>query len=200
MELSAGFIHLITNKVLKLYGGDLAIGAMTAITSINLLFYMPVFGISQGMQTIIAYNYGAKQFDRAKKALLIGIIGAIGILSLGLIAVIFIPEMLIGIFTKDAILMELGLNGISIYSLTLPAVGICILGSVYFQSIGSAKKSIVLSLLRQVIIFIPLILLLPKHFGLNGVWAAQPIADIISVLIIGVFLIKEFKNRILISH
>jgi Na+-driven multidrug efflux pump len=127
-------------------------------------------------------------------------IGAIGILSLGLIAVIFIPEMLIGIFTKDAILMELGLNGISIYSLTLPAVGICILGSVYFQSIGSAKKSIVLSLLRQVIIFIPLILLLPKHFGLNGVWAAQPIADIISVLIIGVFLIKEFKNRILISH
>ena len=83
MELSAGFIHLITNKVLKPYGGDLAIGAMTAITSINLLFYMPVFGISQGMQTIIAYNYGAKQFDRAKKALSIGMIGAIGNIIFG---------------------------------------------------------------------------------------------------------------------
>ena len=175
MELSAGFIHLITNKVLKLYGGDLAIGAMTAITSINLLFYMPVFGISQGMQTIIAYNYGAKQFDRAKKALSIGMIGAIGI------------------FTKDATLMELALNGISIYSLTLPAVGICILGAVYFQSIGNAKMSIVLSLLRQVIVFIPLILLIPKLLGLNGVWAAQPLADIISTLIIVGFLIKEFK-------
>ena len=139
------------------------------------------------MQTIIAYNYGAKQFDRAKKALSIGMIGAIGILSLGLIATRLFPEILIGIFTKDATLMELALNGISIYSLTLPAVGICILGAVYFQSIGNAKMSIVLSLLR------PLILLIPKLLGLNGVWAAQPLADIISTLIIVGFLIKEFK-------
>ena len=194
MELASGFIHLITNKVLKLYGGDLAIGAMTAITSINLLFLMPVYGISQGMQTIIAYNYGAKQFDRAKKALSIGILGAAGILSFGLIAILLFPKHFISIFTKDARLMELALNGISIYSLTLPAGGICILGTVYFQSIGSAKKSIVLSLLRQVIVFIPLILIVPKYFGLNGVWAAQPLADIVSMIIIGLFLIKEFKD------
>ena len=194
MELASGFIHLITNKVLKLYGGDLAIGAMTAITSINLLFMMPVYGISQGMQTIIAYNYGAKQFDRAKKALSIGIVGAVGILSFGLMAIILFPKHFISIFTKDARLMELALNGISIYSLTLPAIGICILGTVYFQSIGSAKKSIVLSLLRQVIVFIPLILIVPKYFGLNGVWAAQPLADIVSMIIIVLFLIKEFKD------
>lgn len=194
MELASGFIHLITNKVLKVYGGDLAIGAMTAITSINLLFMMPVYGISQGMQTIIAYNYGAKQFDRSKKALSIGILGAIGILSFGLISILLFPKQFISIFTKDARLMELALNGISIYSLTLPAIGICILGTVYFQSIGSAKKSIVLSLLRQVIVFIPLILVVPKYFGLNGVWAAQPLADIVSMIIIGLFLIKEFKD------
>ena len=194
MELASGFIHLITNKVLKLYGGDLAIGAMTAIISINLLLLMPVYGISQGMQTIIAYNYGAKQFDRAKKALSIGILGAAGILSFGLIAILLFPKQFISIFTKDARLMELALNGISIYSLTLPAIGICILGTVYFQSIGSAKKSIVLSLLRQVIVFIPLILIVPKYFGLNGVWAAQPLADIVSMIIIGLFLIKEFKD------
>lgn len=194
MELASGFIHLITNKVLKVYGGDLAIGAMTAITSINLLFMMPVYGISQGMQTIIAYNYGAKQFDRSKKALSIGILGAIGILSFGLISILLFPKQFISIFTKDARLMELALNGISIYSLTLPAIGICILGTVYFQSIGSAKKSIVLSLLRQVIVFIPLILLVPKYFGLNGVWAAQPLADIVSMIIIGLFLRKEFKD------
>lgn len=66
MELAAGFIHLITNRVLKDYGGDLAIGAMTSITSIYLLFLMPVFGLSQGMQTIVAYNYGAKEYKRAK--------------------------------------------------------------------------------------------------------------------------------------
>ena len=193
MELASGFIHLITNKVLKLYGGDLAIGAMTAITSINLLFLMPVYGISQGMQTIIAYNYGAKQFERAKKALLIGIVAATIVLSFGIFAILLFPKLFIGIFTKDAILTDLALNGIYIYSLTLPAIGICILGTVYFQSIGSAKKSIVLSLLRQVIVFIPLILVVPKYFGLNGVWAAQPLADVVSMIIIGLFLIKEFK-------
>ena len=193
MELASGFIHLITNKVLKLYGGDLAIGAMTAITSINLLFLMPVYGISQGMQTIIAYNYGAKQFERAKKALLIGIVAATIVLSFGIFAILLFPKLFIGIFTKDAILTDLALNGIYIYSLTLPAIGICILGTVYFQSIGSAKKSIVLSLLRQVIVFIPLILIVPKYFGLNGVWAAQPLADVVSMIIIGLFLIKEFK-------
>ena len=193
MELASGFIHLITNKVLKVYGGDLAIGAMTAITSINLLFLMPVYGISQGMQTIIAYNYGAKQFERAKKALLIGIVAATIVLSFGIFAILLFPKLFIGIFTKDAILTELALNGIYIYSLTLPAIGICILGTVYFQSIGSAKKSIVLSLLRQVIVFIPLILVVPKYFGLNGVWAAQPLADLVSMIIIGLFLIKEFK-------
>ena len=193
MELASGFIHLITNKVLKVYGGDLVIGAMTAITSINLLFLMPVYGISQGMQTIIAYNYGAKQFERAKKALLIGIVAATIVLSFGIFAILLFPKLFIGIFTKDAILTDLALNGIYIYSLTLPAIGICILGTVYFQSIGSAKKSIVLSLLRQVIVFIPLILIVPKYFGLNGVWAAQPLADVVSMIIIGLFLIKEFK-------
>ena len=124
--LSDLIIQFRTNKVLKVYGGDLAIGAMTAITSINLLFMMPVYGISQGIQTIIAYNYGAKQFDRAKKALLIGIVGTVGILSFGLIAILLFPKEFISIFTKDASLMELALNGISIYSLTLPAIGICI--------------------------------------------------------------------------
>ena len=192
--LSDLIIQFRTNKVLKVYGGDLAIGAMTAITSINLLFMMPVYGISQGIQTIIAYNYGAKQFDRAKKALLIGIVGTVGILSFGLIAILLFPKEFISIFTKDASLMELALNGISIYSLTLPAIGICILGTVYFQSIGSAKKSIILSLLRQVIVFIPLILIVPKYFGLNGVWAAQPLADIVSMIIIVLYLKKEFKD------
>ncbi|MFQ6849117.1 MAG: MATE family efflux transporter, partial [Clostridium perfringens] len=85
MELAAGFIHLITNRVLKDYGGDLAIGAMTSITSIYLLFLMPVFGLSQGMQTIVAYNYGAKEYNRAKKTLLMTIIIATLILTLGLV-------------------------------------------------------------------------------------------------------------------
>ncbi|RDY25500.1 MATE family efflux transporter [Romboutsia weinsteinii] len=193
-ELSAGFIHLVTNRVLKIYGGDLAIGAMTTVTSISLMFLMPVFGLSQGMQTIIAYNYGAKQYDRAKKALSLSIAVATSILTIGFILIRLFPELFVGVFTKNNELMNLAINGISINLISLPTIGISILGPVYFQSIGSAKKSMVLSLLRQVIILIPVILIVPKILGLNGVWMSQPISDIVTMMIIGAFLIKEFKK------
>ncbi len=195
MELASGSIHLVTNRILRVYGGDLAIGAMTTVTSICLLFLMPVFGVSQGMQTIIAYNYGAKQYKRAKKTLSIAIVAATVMLSLGFIIIRVFPQQLIGIFTNDKKLLELAINGLSIYSFTLPIIGISILGTVYFQSIGSAKLSMVLGLLRQVIILIPVIIIVPKIFGLNGVWMSQPIADIGAMIIVGIFLLKEFKSK-----
>ena len=195
MELAAGFIHLVTNRVLQVYGGDLAIGAMTAVTSISLMFLMPVFGLSQGMQTIIAYNYGAKQIDRAKKTLLMAIVAATGLLTVGCILIQMFPEFFVSIFTKDKDLMNLAVNGININLITLPTIGISILGAVYFQCIGRAKLSMILSILRQVIILIPVILVVPKIFGLNGVWFSQPIADIGAMIIISFFLVREFKVK-----
>lgn len=195
MELASGSIHLVINRILRVYGGDLAIGAMTTVTSICLLFLMPVFGVSQGMQTIIAYNYGAKQYKRTKKTLSIAIVAATVMLSLGFIIIRVFPQQLIGIFTNDKKLLELAINGLSIYSFALPIIGISILGTVYFQSIGSAKLSMVLGLLRQVIILIPVIIIVPKIFGLNGVWMSQPIADIGAMIIVGILLLKELKNK-----
>ncbi|CEQ04033.1 MATE efflux family protein [[Clostridium] sordellii] len=195
MELASGSIHLVTNRVLKVYGGDLSIGAMAAITSICLMFLMPVFGLSQGMQTIIAYNYGAKEYDRARKALFSAIIAGTIILTLGFVLIKIYPEKFIGIFTNDDKLISLALNGIKIYSITLPIIGISILGTVYFQSIGSAKVSMVLGLLRQVIILIPVILVVPKIYGLDGVWMSQPIADLGAMIVVGLFLIRDIKIR-----
>ncbi|WP_122641075.1 MATE family efflux transporter [Romboutsia sp. Marseille-P6047] len=195
MELAAGSIHLVTNKVLKIYGGDLAIGAMTAVTSVLLMFLMPIFGLSQGMQTIIAYNYGAKQYDRAKKTLGLALIISSIILTLGLIAVKLVPELFVGIFTNDSELMKLAVKGINLNLTTLPLIGVSILGPVYFQSIGKAKLSMLLTLLRQVILLIPIIYIIPKLFGLNGVWISQPISDIGAMIIVGIFLIKEFKKE-----
>lgn len=195
MELASGSIHLVTNRVLKVYGGDLSIGAMAAITSICLMFLMPVFGLSQGMQTIIAYNYGAKEYDRARKALFSAIIAGTIILTLGFVLIRIYPEKFIGIFTNDDKLILLALNGIKIYSITLPIIGISILGTVYFQSIGSAKVSMILGLLRQVIILIPVILVVPKVYGLDGVWMSQPIADLGSMIVVGLFLIRDIKIR-----
>ena len=195
MEMAAGSIHLVTNKVLKIYGGDLSIGAMTAVTSISLMFLMPIFGLSQGMQTIIAYNHGAKQPERSRKTLFIGILYGTILLTIGFVAVRLFPEVFVGIFTKDETLMKMAIEGIKINLITLPIVGISILGSVYFQSIGEAKKSMFLSLLRQVIILIPVIIIVPKIYGLKGVWASQPIADFFAMFIVGLFQYKEFKKE-----
>lgn len=148
MEIAAGSIHLVTNKILKIYGGDLSIGAMTTVTSISLMFLMSIFGLSQGMQTIIAYNYGAKQRKRARQTLFLGILYGTIILTIGFILIKLFPEVFVGIFTKDETLMVMAFEGISINLITLLIVGVSALGSVYFQSVGEAKKSIFLSLLR----------------------------------------------------
>lgn len=197
MELASGFIHLFTNKILKIYGGDLSIGAMTIITSIVLMFLMPIYGISQGMQTIIAYNYGAGERNRVKKTLLLAILSSIIILTLGLILIEFFPESFIKIFTDDKNLTNLANQGLKINSITLPTIGVSILGAVYFQIIGESKISIFLSLLRQVILLIPILTLLPKIYGLNGVWISQPVADIISMIIVILFLFNKLKKKIL---
>lgn len=194
MELASGFIHLLTNNILKSYGGDLTIGAMTVITSISLLFLMPVYGISQGMQTIIAYNYGAKLYNRSRKTLSMAIIYSGVFLIFGVLIILLFKNQLIEVFTKDKNLQNIASNGISIYLCMLPTIGVSVLGTVYFQSIGKAKLSMILSLLRQVIIFIPFILTLPKMFGLTGVWASQPTADLLSMVIVVLFLIKDFKK------
>nr|UWI49490.1 MATE family efflux transporter [Clostridioides difficile] len=193
MEVAISITHVLTNNSLKVYGGDLAIGAMTALTSILLMFMMPVFGLNQGMQTIISYNYGAKQFERAKKTLILSIIVSIVILSFGFLVVQVFPEVFVGIFNKDSNLMEIAVRGININLITLPIMGISIVGPVYFQCISKVKHSMFLTLLRQFILFIPLIVLLPIQFNLDGVWLAQPIADFIAMIIVLLFLRREFK-------
>ncbi|MBY2476492.1 MATE family efflux transporter [Clostridioides difficile] len=195
MEVAISITHIFTNNSLKAYGGDLAIGAMTALTSILLMFMMPVFGLNQGMQTIISYNYGAKQYERAKKTLILSIIVSIVILSFGFLVVQVFPEVFVGIFNKDSNLMEIAVRGININLITLPIMGISIVGPVYFQCISKVKHSMFLTLLRQFILFIPLIIVLPIQFNLDGVWLAQPIADFIAMIIVLLFLKREFKTR-----
>ena len=195
MEVVTGSIHLVTNKFLQGYGGDLAIGAMTTITSINLMFLMPIYGLSQGMQTLIAYNFGAKEYERTKKILLQGMFAAFVFLFIGFLLTRFFPDIFVNIFTKDAVLEKICLEGMRIYLMTLPLLGVCVLGPIYFQSIGKIKQSMFLTLLRQVILFIPIISVISKFMGMKGVWMSQPIADILAAIIITVFLVREIKHN-----
>lgn len=196
LEVSVSLVNVVFNNTLKSYGGDLAIGAMTAVTSISLIFMMPIFGINQGIQSIIGYNYGAKKYERAKKTLNLSIIAGTFIVALGFIASRLFPKELVGIFTKDPELIDIALKGMKIYLITLPTVGLSLIGPIYFQSIGKAKQSMFLSLLRQLILLLPLLILMPRKFGVIGVWIAQPFADIIAAFVILVFLRIEFRNKI----
>lgn len=194
MQLAASLVQVVSNNTLKAYGGDLAIGAFATISSISMMFLMPIFGINQGAQPIIGYNYGAKQYHRANQTFLYSIFIASAILTIGFIFVEFFPETIISIFNRDPELMNLTVNGIRVYLFMFPFVSISIIGSTYFQSIGKARIAMFLSLLRQLILLVPLLMILPPFLGLNGVWLAQPISDLLAILITLFFLVKEFKQ------
>ena len=194
IQLAASLVQVINNNGLKLHGGDLAIGAMATISSISMIFLMPTFGLAQGMQPIVGFNYGAKKYDRAKKTLKICIIASACMFAVGYITIQFAPQVLVGMFSNDPKLMEITINGLKKYTMVLPVLSIGIIGSNYIQSIGKAKTSIILSLLRQVILLIPLLMILPKFLKLDGVWFAQPVADLTSTIIIAIVLIREVKS------
>ncbi|MBS1282159.1 MATE family efflux transporter [Clostridioides difficile] len=194
MQLAASLVQVISNIALKTHGGDLAIGAMATISSIAMVFLMPIFGINQGAQPIIGFNYGAEKYDRVKKAYLGSLVVATIILCMGMVVVMLFPEAIIGIFNKDPELMNISVNGLRIYLLMLPIVGLSVTGTNFIQSIGKAKMAMLLSLLRQVILLIPAVLILPTLLGLQGVWTAQPVSDFIATVITGIVVFRELKR------
>ena len=194
LQLAASIITVISNNALKNTGGDLAIGAMTIVNSVSLMVLMPIFGINQGAQPIIGYNYGAEQYKRVKDTFKIAIFSATIVVTVGFLLVQIFPQYIIKIFNNDPKLMEIGISGLRIVLCMLPVIGFQIVSSNYFQAIGKAKVSVFLSLLRQVIILIPLLLILPKHFGLTGVWMCAPISDGVSSVVTAIFIYREMNN------
>ncbi|KGN01148.1 multidrug transporter MatE [Clostridium novyi A str. 4570] len=194
IQIANSAVVALYNMGLLKYGGNDAVAAMSIIASISTIIFMPIFGINQGVQPILGYNYGAKLYSRVIKAIKLAIICGISIASVGFIAVELFPHILFKAFAKDAPnLINLGCRGIRIDLILLPLVGYQIVTSNYFQAIGKAKISIFLSFLRQVIVLIPIIIILPKFLGLDGIWLSQPIADIAATLITSYFFIRDIK-------
>lgn len=194
MQIAASVVQVISNNALKTYGGDLAIGAMTIINSVSMVIMMPIFGLNQGVQPIVGFNYGAKKYERVKEAIkypqrIAFIIGAIGVLTIEIF-----PAILVKAFNSDPQLMEMTKQGMRIFLCMLFIVGPQVIKTNYFSCIGKAKHSMFLSLLRQVLLLIPALIILPKKFGLVGVWLAGPVSDFISVLITGYMFNREMKK------
>lgn len=195
MQIAASGVQVISNNALKTYGGDLAIGAMATINSIIMMVGMPIVGISQGAQPIIGFNYGCKKYDRAEQTLKLATIAATIGLTIGWVVVQLYPEPIVSMFNRDAGLVNISVDGIRKYLLMMPLIGMSMIGSNYVQSIGNAKQSMFLSLLRQVILLVPMMIILPKFLGLDGVWFAQPIADVISFIVTFILVSKEVKSH-----
>ena len=195
MQIASSLVIILYNKGLYSYGGDLAIAAMGILNSISMLIFMPIFGISQGIQPIIGYNYGAKLYPRVLKVLKLAIIAGTCIAVIGFIGVQIFAKQLIGVFVgNNPDLINLGARGIRIDLIFLPILGFQILGASYFQAINEAKTSMILSILRQVIVLIPLILILPLFFKLDGLWLSQPCADLIATSLTALFLGRSIKK------
>lgn len=201
MQVILCFIMIIFNRSLLTYGGELSISIWGIINSIIMLFMMPIFGLNQGAQPIIGYNYGARNYQRVKETLFLCIKISTVIIFVGYLFIEILPGKFITLFSvNNPLMISMGKTAIRIYCLTLPIVGFQICVANYFQFIGRPKEALILSLSRQVLILIPLLLVLPKFLGLNGIWLSGPISDsiaaIISIALISIE-IRELNKQIL---
>jgi Na+-driven multidrug efflux pump len=156
---------------------------------------MPIFGINQGAQPIIGYNYGARRFDRVKRTLETAVLSASTLTVLGFGVMMLFPAQVVRIFDpRDAALIAMGTHTIRIAVAMLPLVGFQMVSSSYFQAVGKPREALLLLLSRQVLILIPAVLLLPLWFGLDGVWAALPTADLLSSVLTGLCLTLELRH------
>lgn len=194
VNFASCFINVIINKSLYHYGGDTAIGAAGIFTTYTSLLCMVIVGICQGMQPIIGYNYGAGQLHRLRRTYWIAVAVATAIVSSGAAFGLSFPSVIACAFTVDAGLIAATDRALSLSMLAFFFVGFQIVSTTFFQSIGQAGKSIFLSLTRQVLFLIPLLLLLPRCLLLDGVWLSFPASDIIATIVTASMMWWQFRK------
>jgi len=158
---------------------------------------MPIFGIAQGFQPIAGYNYGAKRIPKIIEVTKLAIISSTSIILLSIILSEFFTTLILKLFSKDPLLISSGAKVLRIMIFALPLVGFQAIGTTLFQALEKALPAIILSMSRQILILIPLVLILPKYYGIMGVWISEPIADIASAVITYFFyrnLMNKLKN------
>ena len=193
MNVASCFIVIFINKGLKEYDGDLAIGAYGIVNRLVFICVMIVMGITQGMQPIAGYNYGAQQYQRVTQVLKLAIFGATIMTTLTFLIGECIPELAVRAFTTDEGLIVRAAEGFRIVVLVFPIVGFQMVTSNFFQSIGMANKAIFLSLTRQLLFLLPCLIILPTFMGASGIWWSMPISDFVASLVAAVLLYKQFQ-------
>lgn len=198
MQIAASMVTAFFNNSLQHYGGDLAVSSMGIVNSVSMMILMPIFGMNQGAQPIIGFNYGAEKYDRVKKTLKYSIIAAVTVTTTGFIIVQASPNLILRLFISNpedfSLMVNYAVPGLRIFFLMFPIVGFQIISTAYFQATGKPKHSMFLSLSRQVLLLIPAMLILPLSFDLNGVWIAAPFADFLTTLLTAILLYRNIKE------
>lgn len=194
MNSTACLVVIVFNQGLKQYGGDMAIAAYGIVHKLTFLFIMVVMGLNQGMQPIASYNFGARLYARLKETVTLTAVCAIAVTSTGFIICEMFPRTLVMMFTSDENLIEVAAKGLRISFMFYPIVGFQMVTSNFFRSIGYAGTSIFLSLTRQLLFLLPLMFILPHFFGLGGIWASMPAADLISCIVSASMMVYHLRR------
>lgn len=194
MNAAACLIVILINQGLYRYGGDLAVGAYGIVNRIAFLFVMIVMGLTQGMQPIAGYNFGAKQYERLNEVLKKTIFWATLVMIFGFVLIELFPRTVATIFTTDELLVDISAKGLQITFIFFPIVGFQMVVSNFFQSIGKAGKAIFLSLSRQLLFLLPCLLILPQFYELNGVWYSLPVSDFIASIVAFFLLMAHYRK------
>ncbi|MDR0952665.1 MAG: MATE family efflux transporter [Elusimicrobiota bacterium] len=190
-QVSSGLINIILNHALVKYGGNLAISAMGIVIAVNTIFVMPIIGISQGAQPLIGYNHGARKYKTSIQTLKMAIRWGLGMAMVGLLIMQIFARPIVSIFnSSDPALIDMATYALRIFNIVMPCVVLPILATSFFQAINNPLTAAILSLSRQILLLIPMVLILPLFFGLNGVFFAPPVADLLSA-IFAVYLLKK---------
>jgi putative efflux protein, MATE family len=198
MQLATCVVVILVNTTLIKHGGDLAIGAYGIINSINTLIVMIIIGLNQGTQPIIGFNFGAKLYDRMFQTLKYAALIGSCLTTFGFIVGMFFPEFVTSWFTKDTELRQIAAKALRISVIMFPIIGSQIVFTNFFQSIGKAKISILLSLTRQFLFLIPCLLILPNRYGLTGAWASMPVSDGFSTIVASMtiyYFVRKFNKK-----
>lgn len=198
-QMAMGFISLVYNSQLGLYGGDTAISVYAVVASIMTFVIMPASGISQGIQPIIGNNYGAGNYQRVMSTLYQASFFSVAITCIIWLIVMLFPAQILSVFGGSEEMLMLGVPALRMNFCVTPILGFVMLATTFFQSVGRPIPSIIITMLRQVVFLVPFIYLFPLLFDINGIFMAQPVSDILALILSLILVIKE-HHRLLKFH
>lgn len=199
INTAACMVVIIINKGLRensssISDGDLSTAAYGISNSMQFIFVMIVLGLTQGMQPIVSYNYGAKHPDRVRRALMLTMFWATLVTTIGFVVCVGFPGVVAHIFTSEPELIARASWAMRVMCMFMPVIGFQLVTTNFFQSVGKVNKSIFLSLTRQVLMLIPLLVILPNYYGVEGVWYSMPISDMVAAMLTVATLVLQFKE------